>query len=383
MDMSLKSRFEKHIEKYVDKNDALVVAVSGGVDSSVMLSLLVDLGFKNLVVAHLDHGLRKESGDDYKFVEELANKYGLEFRGTKITVDKSSNVEANARKVRYEFLEDVRNEFDAKYILTAHHKNDQAETVFMNLSRGSFIKGMAGMNTVCEKKKVFRPLLPFTKVEIEEYATQNNVGFIIDASNSEIDFDRNFLRNEIFPVVESRFPAAQERIADTACFYRELVDFFDVEVKKWIWDKCEKFGYGIKVHKDEFEKLQNFFKFFVLSELVGFKFSQADFLEVLKLVDEAVSGSMRQVGEMFIYVTSDHFLVTEFSVEALSGFYFGEMLKTLELGKHRSIRTFRDGDIYEGKKLKKYFLEKNVPWYLRSGVAVVVDESDQITDVIH
>ena len=381
MDMNLKDRFEQVVYKHVDKDDCLVVAVSGGVDSVVLLNLLSNAGFKNLVVAHVDHGLREESGQDYEFVEALAKDYDLDFRGTKLTVDKNGSIEANARKVRYEFLKSVREECGAKYVVTAHHKNDQAETIMMNLCRGSFIKGMAGMNVVCSRKKVFRPLLSFIKQDLIDYTVENKLEFCVDASNQSVDFDRNFLRNEVFPQIETRFSAAQDRIADTSCFYREMVDFFDIEVKKWISENCEVLSYGTRVLKSEFEKLPNFYKFFLLTELVGSKFSQADFVEVLKLVTESSSGSFRQVENTYVYVTSDHFLVTELSQEALSGQYFGEQLNNVRLGEHRSIRTFKDGDTYDGKKLKEYFMKKNIPWYLRSGVPLCVDGEDNVIEV--
>lgn len=380
MGINLKEEFAAHIGGLV-ADDKLVVAVSGGVDSVVLLDLLVNSGRKNLVVAHLDHGLRDSSASDAEFVENLAESYGLEFRGTKITVSKEGSVEANARKVRYGFLTDVLDEFDAKYIVTGHHKNDQAETIMMNLSKGAFIKGMAGMNVICERKKVFRPLLPFTKSELIEYAKENGLKFVVDESNFVSDFDRNFVRNEVFPKLEERFSSAQERIADTACLYRELVDYCDDQVNEWITANAISLEWGNKLMKSDFDELANFMKYFVLTKLIGSQFSQADFQEVLKLIIESSSGSHRAVDDMYVYVSTDHFLITEFSQEALSGLYFGEQIKNIELGKHRSIRTFKDGDRFDGKKLKEYFMTNNVPWYLRLGVPLAIDEEDNIIEV--
>lgn len=172
-----------------------VVAVSGGVDSVVLLDLLNKQKNLELVVAHFDHGIREDSGDDKKFVETLAKKYKLPFEFAEGKLGKNAS-EAEARKVRYEFLENVRVDHKAKAIVTAHHQDDLLETIILNLLRGT---GRKGITSLSDQEKLKRPFLGVTKQELINYAKQYSLTWHEDSTNIDTNYLRNKIRQEIVP----------------------------------------------------------------------------------------------------------------------------------------------------------------------------------------
>ncbi len=177
-----------------------VAAVSGGVDSMVLLDLLLKshdsrLTTQDLIVAHFDHGIRDDSKKDRDFVASKSEELGLRF------VYKSGRLgpnasEAAARKARYEFLNEVKVEHDANAILTAHHRDDALETAIINLLRGSGRKGLSSLKSTNEVK---RPLLAYGKNQITEYAKKQDITWREDPTNLDISYLRNYVRHKIVP----------------------------------------------------------------------------------------------------------------------------------------------------------------------------------------
>lgn len=177
-----------------------LVAVSGGVDSVVLLDMLVGgyLPISNslapspqLVVAHFDHGIRDDSAADARFVLALARQYGLEYIGGKANLGKDAS-EEQARTARYDFLFEESKKLNA-IILTAHHRDDMIETIAINLSRGTGWRGLAVLGRV----SVDRPLIGLKKAEIYEYAVENNLEWVEDETNQTERYLRNRMRRTI------------------------------------------------------------------------------------------------------------------------------------------------------------------------------------------
>ena len=169
-----------------------VVAVSGGVDSVVLLDILVKSSQYGLVVAHFDHGIRDDSADDARFVKGLADSYGLPFEMRREELGANASEEL-ARTRRYEFLQQAVDKHEAAWIAMAHHMNDVAETIAINLTRGTGWRGLAVLN----RNDVIRPLLNMTKKEIIEYALQHNLEWCEDSTNQSDTYLRNRLRRKI------------------------------------------------------------------------------------------------------------------------------------------------------------------------------------------
>jgi len=166
------------------------VAVSGGIDSVVLLHLLQQLPDVELVVAHFDHGIREDSSNDARFVEELAKKYNLPFRTKREELGTDAG-ESLARKRRYEFLQNLADEYDAR-IATAHHSDDAIETVAINHSRGTGWRGLAVLDS-----EIVRPLLAMDKAAIRQYAQEHNLEWHEDSTNLSDKYLRNRLRRKM------------------------------------------------------------------------------------------------------------------------------------------------------------------------------------------
>ncbi len=172
-----------------------IVAVSGGVDSMVLLDILRQRRDMKLVVAHFDHGIRNDSIQDRKLVQSFAKKHCLIF------VYKNGNLgagtsEAKARTARYGFLRSVQNASGAKAIITAHHQDDALETAVMNLMRGSGRRGLTSLKTT---DGLVRPLLGHNKEQIREYALDHAVPWREDSSNQDVSYARNYIRANVIP----------------------------------------------------------------------------------------------------------------------------------------------------------------------------------------
>ncbi len=172
-----------------------VVAVSGGVDSVVLLDLLSRQPELHLTVAHFDHGIRSESQDDRLFVQALAKAYRLPFVYETAQLGPGAS-EATARVARYTFLESVRRASNARAIVTAHHQDDLLETAVLNLQRGT---GRKGLTSLRDRPLLHRPLLQYPKPTIIAYATALGLEWHEDATNVDQTYRRNYVRHTVLP----------------------------------------------------------------------------------------------------------------------------------------------------------------------------------------
>ena len=184
------------------------VGFSGGLDSSVLLhSLAASVqDTSKLFAIHINHGVSKDSDLWEKKCEYIAKDLGISFYTTKLDLENSKKSEDNLRVARYKIFKEWAQEGDL--ICTAHHKDDQLETIFFRLMRGTGIEGLKGIPTWREDSGLtfFRPFLDFTKKELREYALHNRLEWIEDESNLDIKISRNFIRNSVFPLLFKFWP---------------------------------------------------------------------------------------------------------------------------------------------------------------------------------
>lgn len=204
----------------------LLLACSGGSDSMCLAHLLIKTNYK-FSIAHVNYGLRgKESDEDMQFVINYCREYNLNYYILNAKQNlKQGNIQEQARTIRYKWLNELalKHKFDA--ILTAHHMNDQAETILFNIIRGCGIDGLLGMGTV--NKNIYRPLLIYSKNAIQHYCKLNQINFREDSSNSSTKYSRNHIRHQILPQLEKINHNAVEHIAslsEKSKFYQYAIN---------------------------------------------------------------------------------------------------------------------------------------------------------------
>ena len=219
----------------IDKN--IVIALSGGIDSVVLLHFLNSHYPGNIRAVHINHNLSKHSKDWSLFCKELCHKQGVEFKSIDINIKTSSNVEENARKKRYNSL---KSELSKNEVLcTAHHQEDQSETFLLQLFRGSGVAGLASMPKMKSFADaiLYRPFLNISKQLIVDYATKYNLDWVEDDSNINLNFKRNLLRLEFIPKLESGFEGVIKNISRSAYHQSEALklinDLAKIDIEKF------------------------------------------------------------------------------------------------------------------------------------------------------
>ena len=237
--MTLKEQFLLFVNQHqlFTRRDRLLIAVSGGVDSVVLCALCKEAGF-NFGMAHVNFGLRgSESDADSQLVQELALAYGVSFHVTNFDTKQHASelgltIQETARILRYNWFGSLMksNENPNGYdrLLTAHHANDNIETVLMNFFKGTGIRGLEGIG---EKSKglvkgLVRPLLFAEKKELYDYAKSHGLAWREDTSNSGNDYSRNYIRNEIMPVVQKLYPGVEQNLLDNIRKFREAGELY-------------------------------------------------------------------------------------------------------------------------------------------------------------
>lgn len=202
------------IKKYnmIKEGDKVVIGVSGGPDSITLLNVLNKFKEKlniKIYVAHINHSIRKEADEETEYVREFCKKIGVEFFFKKIDVEQEAKklkigTEEAGRNIRYAFFEEVAKKVGANKIATAHNSNDNAETVLMNIIRGTSISGLKGIEKMRDNKFI-RPLIETTRDKIEEYCKIENLNPRYDKSNKENVYTRNKVRNLLIPYIQKEF----------------------------------------------------------------------------------------------------------------------------------------------------------------------------------
>lgn len=210
----LEEKVLKTIQRYnmLEYGDKVVIGVSGGPDSMTLLNILNNLKEKlniNLYVAHINHMIRKEADEETEYVKDFCAKINVEFFAKKVKVEEEAKkqkigTEEAGRNIRYEFFEEVAKKVGANKIATAHNSNDNAETVLMNIIRGTSVSGLKGIDKVRDGKFI-RPIIECSRDEIEEYCKEQNLNPKYDKTNDENIYTRNKIRNMLIPFLKKEF----------------------------------------------------------------------------------------------------------------------------------------------------------------------------------
>ena len=246
--MNLTLRFTDFIKKenLFSPRDRLLVAVSGGVDSVVLCELCKQAGY-DFTIAHCNFQLRgEESERDEQFVRSLGKKYEVEvmikkFETENYASENKLSIQEAARELRYGWFDELVRSRESgvgsqgselrtmrSKLLTAHHADDNAETVLMNFLRGTGLHGLTGIPVNYDHIK--RPLLPFTKTEITQFAKENHIEFVEDSSNQSNKYTRNLFRNEIIPAISKAYPQVKDNLVDNINRFKEIERLYKLSV---------------------------------------------------------------------------------------------------------------------------------------------------------
>lgn len=241
-------------KQLLQNGDSVLIALSGGADSVALLHILNSIKEElniTLYAAHFHHGIRGEEADrDEHFCKGLCERYSIPFFCEKADVPSiargsGESVELCGRRLRYWFLDRVAHDIGGAKIATAHHSDDNAETVLWNLTRGSGVAGLAGIPV--KRDNIIRPLLCCTRAEIEAYCAKNDLTYVTDSTNLSDDYTRNKLRHQVMPVLRELNPGVGESIGRMSAIMREADEYLNHISEKEL--KAAKVSYGWSCEK--------------------------------------------------------------------------------------------------------------------------------------
>lgn len=266
---------QKFVDTFVQNitpKHTILIWVSWWVDSMVLLDLVMKSHpHDKIIVAHIDHSLRwAESDGDREFVAQFCNRNSIICEVLKEDIqslarEAKMSIEAIARQVRYDFFELVRKKFEASYILTAHHADDQAETIILNLIKWGKIHGLSGMSAL--SGHILRPLLTVSKAEILEYAEKQGIMYREDSTNHDVVYERNKIRHHIVPVLRSINPTVQETFSELSEYMQELSEFIDTQIVQWLHQSENISRKEHTFFSQEFLQLSPFFQREIIAHL--------------------------------------------------------------------------------------------------------------------
>ena len=278
----LEEKFLNTIKKdnLIETGDKIVVGVSGGPDSITLFECLNKYKGKlkcEIIVAHINHLIRKDSTEDEKFVENACRKnnipcYIKRAEILKLAEEEKKGTEEVAREVRYKFFDEIAEKEGANKIAIAHNMNDNAETLLLNLIRGCGLSGLEGIQSK-EYSKYIRPLINCKREEIEEYCNKNNLNPRIDYTNKENIYKRNRIRNELIPYLKELNPNIIDNLSKLSKIVKDENIYINKEVEN-IYNRISNRSLGkIEIDLKSFQKLEDAIKqnliIYTITKLTG------------------------------------------------------------------------------------------------------------------
>ena len=305
-------KFLRHCrkKKFFSRNDRVLLAVSGGMDSMAMSHLFGALQSEfriGLGIAHLNHDLRGSHSDrDEIFVKKFAQLHGYSFHCKKVDVRRrakasKTSIEEEARNSRYGYLEKIARQYGYNKICTAHHSADQAETVLMRIVKGAGISGLSGIHEA--RGLLIRPLLFFSKKEIETYVKQKKINYVEDHTNHDTAYLRNRIRHQLMPLLKKEFdPQSEKHLIQLGLIAGDIRIFFKKQAKRLFRRVCSishnKIVLEIKTFNRYLRSQRHAIIEFLLEEYFDVKLKYHDYQKLFDLIDTRPSGKKLLFGDV-------------------------------------------------------------------------------------
>ncbi len=382
----------------------MVLSVSGGVDSMVLLDILYHQHYQ-IEVVHFNHQKREQSNQEVVMVQTYCEKRGIPFHYFLLEFDDTGNFQSQAHQLRQHYLLDVAKEIKSKYILTAHHLDDLLESILIKITRGSNLLGYAGMQPIYEKAGMHyvKPLLYAKKQDLINYATKHKIPFMHDASNDENNYLRNRYRHAVSPIMKQENPQLLEQIKQYNYQVSEAFNFIRKTSIKTIIDhqidlnifktldraiQSDMIAYLLEKNNIElnFDKLTSI-KNMLLSKNPNQTYRLNQNLVFIKAYHKAYIDQYMTCDPVFIKLKNGKNTVenvefftfldeTSIKAEEFTKLCYNELAFPLWL-RHRL-----NGDMlsfsYGHKKLKKLLIDQKVPMQKRDQLWILTDNNNQI-----
>lgn len=400
------------------KTDKIALGLSGGVDSIALFHLLVTKykdSYKELVVFHINHGLREQSYEEAEFVENFVKNYNVKFYKKELNMkdlvrDSHTSEEMLARKLRYDAFEEMSSLERGVKLITAHHKNDQVENILMRLLSGRSMDYnlMIDEKTTIGSLEVYRPLLNILKADLEQYADKNDLKYYVDSTNFDTDYTRNNIRHNIIPLLNDVNAASFDNLINFSSYYQNI----NTELKNKVLEVKDDYIISKEEDKVELDKnklLKNTKEeiYFLLRDILASNFDifdvkqkalfaiiddlksrnnnkSYDLKNNLKIISEYTSIYVHKI-EKKCYNDKIELIIDEVDINKVYTFHQSNFLITTtnsssEVGFNKEdlpliVTTKRDGDrIQRGKvskKLSRLFIDEKIPKELRDKLPVI------------
>ncbi|WP_454968057.1 tRNA lysidine(34) synthetase TilS [Gemella sanguinis] len=412
-----------------NKEDKIAIALSGGVDSIVLFHLLVTEykdSYKELVVFHINHGLREESYEEAEFVEKFVKDFDVKFYKEELNMsglerDSHTSEEMLARELRYQAFNKMAKLEGVTKLLTAHHKNDQVENILMRLLTGRSIDHSLA---ICEEVEmagltIYRPLLNSLKAELEEYAKEKKLHFYVDATNFDTDYTRNNIRHNIVPLLNNINSGSFDNLINFANYYQNINN----NLKKAILSNKDNYIFSrdedkISLAKDKLLELNEEEMYFLLKDIITNELGildvkqraifdvvsslkknssnkSYDLKNNLKIISQYETLYIHKI-EKKCYNDKIEIIIDKICENSVYEFYQNKFIistdaKDSEIGFNKSelpllITTKKEGDrVRRGeinKKLSRIFIDEKVPKELRDTLPVIRNNKGEVLGVL-
>ena len=396
-------------EKYI------IVGVSAGPDSMALLHYLINNLNTNIVCAHINHNVRKESEIEEEYLKEYCKENKIIFERMKIEKYSNNNFEAEARSKRYEFYASLLKQYNSKYLFLAHHGDDLIETVLMKIARGSNLEGYAGIKKISKfrnKYFIVRPFLEYTKKDLIEYLHKNNIKYYIDKSNNDTTYTRNRYRKNILPLLKNEDINIHKKFLK----YSETLLEYDNYIKNTTKSIVNNFFKNNILDIQEFNKIDDFMKknsiYYILNNLynnIPNIVTEKHVQNLQNIINSNVNNGCLNMPKGLVIVKEYNKIIFNFKnlssddykIELKSENIINEhiieyidscendgndvcRLNSKEIALPLYLRNKKSGDFLEvlglngKKKVKDIFIEKKIPIRKRESYPLLVDNNDNI-----